>query len=100
VIALGGGTLGREENRLALREAGIGVWLTASAATIHARMAGDPASPARRPNLTPVGGRSEIESLLAVRTPHYRECATISVDTEDKTTAAIVDEIESRLGLR
>jgi shikimate kinase len=100
VIALGGGTLGREENRRALRESGIGVWLTATADTIHQRMEGDPSSAARRPNLTPVGGRAEIETLLAARTPHYQECATISVDTENKTTSAIVDEIQRRLDLQ
>ena len=62
-------------------------------------MEGDPTSPARRPNLTPVGGRAEIETLLAARTPHYQECATISVDTDHKSTATIVDEIQSRLRL-
>jgi shikimate kinase len=97
VMALGGGTLGREENRRAVKEAGVAVWLTASVDTIERRMAGDPASASRRPNLTPFGGRAEIESLLAARTPDYRECATFVIDTEGKTTAQIVDEISARL---
>jgi shikimate kinase len=99
VIALGGGTLGREENRRAVRAAGPAVWLTASVDTIDRRMAGDPTSIHRRPNLTTEGGRAEIETLLAARTPHYRECATVEIDTEGKTTSEIVSEIATRLGL-
>ena len=99
VIALGGGTLGREENRRALIAAGPCVWLTASVDTIHGRMTADPASAARRPSLTNLDGRTEIETLLAVRTPHYRECATLIVDTEGKSTPKIVSEIASGLTL-
>jgi len=99
VIALGGGTLGRKENRSALSAAGPCVWLTASVDTIHGRMAGDPTSAARRPSLTNLDSRTEIETLLAARTPHYRECATLIVDTEGKSTSEIVNEIAVGLAL-
>jgi shikimate kinase len=89
----------REANRLALRQCREIVWLTASPKTIEERLAGDPATPDRRPNLTNSGGRNEIERLLAERTPIYRSCATLEVDTENKAPAEIADEIVTALGL-
>ncbi len=44
-----------------------------------------------------MGGRAEIEALLAQRTPLYRECATLIVDTEGKSAAEVADEIAARL---
>jgi shikimate kinase len=96
VVALGGGAVLRQENRRAVSKAGTVVWLTASVDTILARVATDPTTSSRRPNLT-VGGREEVEQLLAVRTPLYAECATLIVDTENKTSAEVADEIIARL---
>lgn len=98
-IALGGGAVLREENRRALAAAGAVVWLRAPVEAIERRLTTDPTTPGRRPNLTNTGGRSEIERLLAERTPIYRACATLEVDTEDKTPADIADEIVAALGL-
>ena len=92
-MALGGGAVLREENRRAIRAAGPVVWLTASVDTILERLAADPATASRRPNLTTAGGRAEIEALLATRTPIYRECATLVVDTEGKTRGRSGGEI-------
>jgi shikimate kinase len=97
VIALGGGAVLREENRRVISGAGPVVWLTASVDTILERVAADSSTASRRPNLTTAGGRAEIESLLAVRTPLYRECATLVVDTESKTAAEVADEIAAHL---
>jgi shikimate kinase len=97
VVALGGGAVLREENRRAIRRAGAVVWLTAGVNSIVERLAADEATASRRPNLTLVGGRAEIETLLAQRTPHYRECATLIVDTEGKSAAEVADEIVARL---
>ena len=97
VVALGGGAVLREENRRAISGAGPVVWLTASVDTILARVAADFSTAGRRPNLTTGGGRAEVESLLAVRTPLYRECATLVVDTENKTAAQVADEIAASL---
>ena len=97
VIALGGGAVLREANRQAIRAAGPVVWLTASVDTILERLAADAATASRRPNLTTAGGRAEIEAVLAARTPIYRECATLVVDTEGKTAAEVADEIVANL---
>jgi shikimate kinase len=97
VAALGGGAVLRDANRAAIRAAGPVVWLTASVDTILARIAADEITASRRPQLTAAGGRAEVEALLAVRTPLYRECATLVVDTEGKTAAQLADEIVVQL---
>jgi shikimate kinase len=100
VIALGGGAVLRDENRLAIRAAaGPVVWLTALPQTLHRRIIGDTSTSSRRPNLTAAGGLDEIERLLQVRLPYYRECATLEVDTEGKTPAQVAQEIAVRLQL-
>lgn len=98
VIALGGGAVLREESRQRLTECDAVVWLKASPATIEQRIAADPTSVGRRPNLTNHGGRNEIEALLAEREPIYRSCATLEVDTDHRDPAEIADEIVAALG--
>jgi shikimate kinase len=98
VVALGGGAIMSEVNRAELRLAGTVVWLTASVATIAERLAADESTAGRRPNLTAGGGLSEIETVLAMREPIYRACATFEIDTEDKTPEVVVDEIMAKLG--
>jgi shikimate kinase len=100
VLALGGGAVQRESNRQEIKKCGAVVWLQASVETIQERIAADPATAARRPNLIGAGGRAEIERLLAQRTPNYRACATLEVDTDNKTPTEIADEILAALGLR
>jgi shikimate kinase len=97
VVALGGGAVLREKSRQIIRAAGPVVWLTATIDTLLQRVAADKITAHRRPNLTMTGGRAEIEELLAVRTPLYRECATLTVDTEGKTAAEVADEIATSL---
>ena len=97
VVALGGGAVVREENRRAICGAGPVVWLTAGVDSIMERLAADGATASRRPDLTKMGGRAEIEALLAQRTPLYRECATLIVDTEGQSAAEVADEIAARL---
>ncbi|HJQ80123.1 MAG TPA: shikimate kinase [Lacipirellulaceae bacterium] len=97
VIALGGGAVLRESNRIAIRDAGPVVWLTAPVDVIVARLAADPATAGRRPNLTKTGGRDEIETLLTERTPIYGQCATLVVNTDGKTCAQVADEIAANL---
>jgi shikimate kinase len=82
VIALGGGAILREKNRATLAGRGTVVWLEASPETLWARIAADPATAERRPNLTGRGGLAEIRSLLEERTPLYRQCADVVVDAE------------------
>ncbi len=93
VVALGGGAVLREENRICLANCRQVVWLKASAEVLAQRILGDPTTAARRPNLTNHGGRNEIDQMLLERQPIYKACATLEVDTEDKTPADIADEI-------
>ncbi len=97
VLSLGGGAILRDENRRTIRGGGAVVWLTASAATIHARVRDDATTTQRRPNLTGQGGLAEIEQLLAQREPLYRECADFEISTEGRPPAEIVDEIFEHL---
>jgi shikimate kinase len=73
------------------------VWLTASVDTILQRMSADAATASRRPPLTAYGSRTEVETLLAARTPLYRKCATLVVDTEGKSAHELADEIIAKL---
>jgi shikimate kinase len=97
VVSTGGGAILSEANRQAMQAAGPIVWLTASVDTIAHRIAADAATARLRPNLTAAGGRAEIESVLARRTPIYRACATFVVDTEGKSPAEVADEIFKKL---
>lgn len=98
VIALGGGVVLRPENRAAIRACRHTVWLQASPETLAERIAADATTAQRRPNLTAAGGISEITAMLAKREPFYRECAGLVVDTENKSPAAVADEILDQWG--
>ena len=93
VLALGGGAVLRETNRIHLQKCQTVAWLQASVDVLAERIFGDPTTAARRPNLTNHGGRKEIEALLAAREPFYRGCATLKVDTDNKRPSEIADEI-------
>jgi shikimate kinase len=93
VIAAGGGAVLNSETRTAMRAAGPVVWLRASVDTIERQIAADSTTRQRRPNLTASGGRGEIEEMLKIREPIYRDCATITVDIDGRSIAAIVEEI-------
>lgn len=93
VLAAGGGIVLREENRRVLAEMGQVVWLKADVDTILARVAGDPTTAARRPNLTAAGGREEVGELLARREPLYRGCADLTIDTTDRSPQQVAELI-------
>src|SRR5262249_28173585 len=97
VIAAGGGAVLDPAVCNAMRAAGPVVWLRASVETIERRIAGDDTAAERRPNLTPEGGRTEIETVLAARTPLYRGCATIAVDIDGRTIDQVVEQIVAGL---
>jgi|SRR5580704_4114168 shikimate kinase len=98
VLAAGGGAILDAGTRDRIRAAGPAVWLRASVDTIERQIAADPNNRHRRPNLTAAGGRREIEEMLALREPIYRQCATITVDIDGRSIAAIVEEIVLCLG--
>jgi shikimate kinase len=83
VLATGGGVILREENRKALRENGIVVYLHASLDVLEARTdkkRGSSNSTHQRPLLAGSDRRATLAALLDVRQPLYRETAHIIVD--------------------
>ncbi len=97
IISVGGGAVLRSQNRAAMKAAGFTVWLQALPETIFQRLASDPTTAGRRPDLTTLGGLAEIEALLAERTPLYAAGANLTVDTEGKSPVQIADEIVAEL---
>jgi shikimate kinase len=97
ILALGGGVVLRPVNRTLVRQAGRVVWLTATPETIAERMAADATTALRRPNLTAAGGLDEIRGLLDERSPLYRQCCDLEIDTEAKTPTEVSTEILEKL---
>jgi shikimate kinase len=97
ILALGGGVVLRPANRTLIRQAGRVVWLTATPETIAARMAADATTASRRPNLTAAGGPAEIRRLCDERSPLYRQCCDLEIDTEAKAPAEVATEILAKL---
>jgi len=98
VIATGGGTVLNQQNREDFMQGGPVIWLKASVDDLSARISKDPISAETRPNLTSLGGGiEEIKEVLQQREPLYTECATIQVETENRTFDEIVKEIMLQL---
>jgi shikimate kinase len=97
VVAAGGGAVLNPDTRREMQEGGPVVWLKADASILEQRIRDDALTAARRPPLTALVGRGEIESLLRIREPLYRECATFSIDAGRLGVDAIVAEIVSAL---
>jgi len=93
VLSLGGGAILRKENVLRIRESGWIVWLKASPENLDSRILADLMTADRRPALTNLVGRKEIQNVLAIRSPIYASVANISVDTDDRSTKDIAEEI-------
>ena len=87
VIALGGGSLMRDENRMALKDHGHKlIYLRCDPKELARRIKADPTSGATRPTLTQYGGGiEEIEFLLAIREAIYRECMHAELDVTHLT---------------
>ncbi len=99
VVATGGGVVLSPANRARLRASGTVVWLRADAETIWRRLQGDATTAERRPVLT-VGGRAEVEELLRLREPLYRECADWSVDTAGRSPEEVAELVVAAVGPR
>lgn len=97
VLAAGGGAVLREPTRLRLKARARVVWLRAEPATILDRTTADVTTGARRPGLTTLGGEREVVTLLAERTPLYRQCADFDIQTDHQSPAEIAAEIHERL---
>lgn len=93
VVATGGGAVVREANRPLIKSAGFVVWLAAAPEVLWARLCADPATAARRPNLTAAGGEAEVRALAAAREPVYRALADFALDAGALSPEAAADAI-------
>lgn len=99
VISLGGGAVLREANRRRIRNSGISVWLQADADTVLQRLHRDASTSRRRPPLTGLPPRQEIQTLLAKREPLYAEVASYQVDTTGRGVRAITNRVLQAIGV-
>ncbi len=104
VLSLGGGTVLRESNRSLLKSSNAyRIYLKCDTRILNDRLNADPASAMNRPALTSLGGGlAEIEHLLKIREPLYRETMTREIDVSHLTTQQvskmILAEIQSDSG--
>ena len=92
VVALGGGTVTREENRRLLRRSGRVVWLNAARSTILARLESGAAD---RPLFR---DRQQATELLAARRDDYADCDLEIRPHRGENPAEIAGRIARRLG--
>lgn len=97
VLSLGGGAILFARNQQLLAQRVFKIGLRATPETIWKRMQADLQTPEQRPPLTARGGFSEIEELLAQRTPVYEKFSDFSVDTEHRTVEEVVQVILDRI---
>lgn len=89
IIATGGGTVLRPENRQLLRDLGFVVWLVAQPATILERTSRNK----ERPLLQTENPEETIEMMLAERDEAYRESAHLVLETSNLDFAEITTGI-------
>ena len=91
IISTGGGIIIREENRQLLRKMGYVIWLVASPEEIHNRTSRNN----NRPLLNNEDPAGTIRKLLETRTPLYKECAHLAIETNqlnlDEITTGIIE---------
>lgn len=81
VIATGGGMVLADHNRHFMKQNGTVIFLSATAATLAARLMKDP-NVAQRPSLTGLSIFDEMEKVLAERLPLYHDAAHHIVNVE------------------
>ena len=91
VVALGGGAIMNADTRAALKDHDV-VWLECSISTATKRAGMDTARPLLLGNV-----RGRLIKLLNERTPLYRECATVTVNVDDRPPHQIVMDIRKEL---
>ncbi len=93
VIAAGGGAVLSAQTRKLLKETSFVVYLKVSPAVAEARIVSDATTAERRPALTTLSRRSEIETLMAARLPLYEACATVTFDVDDSSVSDLADGV-------
>ena len=99
VIALGGGAILREKNRIAVTESGqMIVLLHSDSETLLKRIQSDPQTQSTRPSLTHLGGGiQEVRKLLAERLPLYRQVKTHEIDVSYLPPEQVAERIVQML---
>lgn len=93
VVATGGGAVLRQENRVALKQGGIVVYLHAAPRLLFERTRLDP----NRPLLQVADPMRKIEELFAERDPLYREVADITIQSLGGSISHLVKQVEREL---
>ena len=93
VLATGGGSILRADNRQDLTARGLVIYLHCSAEQQYSRTSRD----RNRPLLQTEDPLERLRGLMAEREPLYRQVADIVVSTEKRGTASVVKEICRRL---
>lgn len=88
VVATGGGIIGRPQNWTLMRQMGPVVYLRAAWPTLRARISGC----TNRPLAGPDRSEEQVVALLRRRQSLYEQ-ADLTVDTDDKTLAEVVEEV-------
>ena len=89
VLATGGGAVLRAENRQAMRQGAVVIYLHASVEHQLARTARD----RNRPLLQTDNPGQVLTQLLALRDPLYREVAILIIETDTRPPRVVVQEI-------
>lgn len=97
VVSTGGGAVLRMQTVSRLRREGVVVWLEGSVRTIARRMKADAKTAAQRPRLATGTIEEEVSEVLARREPLYRRAADVSVSTEGRTIAEVVEAVIAAL---
>jgi shikimate kinase len=93
VLATGGGAVLRPENRLALRNHGLVVYLRANPHDLWLRTRRDK----NRPLLQTEDPKARLEELYEVRDPLYRECAHFVIETGRPSVHGLVNMVLMQL---
>jgi shikimate kinase len=93
VLATGGGSILKEQNRTLLREKGTVIYLRAKLEHLWQRTHRDTS----RPLLQTDNPRATLQALLDVRDPLYRETAHLVVDTGAQSISHLTNDIVMRL---
>jgi shikimate kinase len=96
VVATGGGSVLREQNRRRIRNFGSVVWLTAIPDELARRLDSDFHRGAGRPALTAAGAIDEISQVLAERMPIYEAVADLVIETTGKSPEQVASAILER----
>jgi shikimate kinase len=93
VLATGGGSILREENRELLKQNGKVIYLSSTVDQLYKRTANDK----KRPLLQTGDRRQQVENLFKMRDPLYREVADIVIQTGSRSVQNTVNTVIRKL---